>query len=220
MANNPKLKLSLNDVVPLDALVPNPWNTNVMTPENEARVIASIERLGMFKPILVRENGEKLEILGGQHRWEALKKMGKTDAPVFNLGKISDKKAKEIGLADNARYGHDDTLALSELLKELGTAEELNIFLPYSDDELTAIFSASSIALDDLDLNGDGEAGLPPTRPAPTSQVMRFKVPVEDATWIALHIEQTIRKQNFTSDDAMTNAGNALVHILNEHRKA
>jgi ParB-like chromosome segregation protein Spo0J len=218
MANQPKV--TMNDVVSIDRLVANPWNTNIMTPENEARVQASITRLGMFKPILVREKDDKLEILGGQHRWEVLKKMGKSDVPVFNLGKVSDKKAKEIGLADNAKYGHDDTLALSDLLKELGTIEDMNSFLPYNDDEINAIFSASSIALGDLEISDDGVASLPPERPAPTSQIMRFKIPVADAAWIALAIEQVTQKQSFTSDDAMTNAGNALVHILNEHRKA
>lgn len=189
-----------------------------MSPENEARVEASIKRLGVIKPILVREKGGDFEILGGQHRWEIMQKMGITEAPIFNVGKISDKKAKEIGLVDNAHYGHDDTLALSNLLKELGTAEEINAYLPYSDDELSAIFSASSIALADLDIPEGGDIEMPASKPAPTQQVMRFKVPVADVAWITLLIEQTLRKENYTSDDAMTNAGNALVHILNKQR--
>jgi ParB family chromosome partitioning protein len=208
-----------NQTVPVSLLSPNPWNTNVLSPENEAKVEVSIKRLGIFKPVIVRTlNDGSLQILGGQHRWEALQRMGIHETPIFNVGKISDKKAKEIGLADNAHYGHDDTLALATLLKELGTAEDMNSFLPYSDDELASIFSASSIALDDLDLNDGALGDVPPSKPAPTQQVMRFKVPVADVAWVTLLIEQTIRAQNFTNEDAMTNAGNALIYLLNAQR--
>lgn len=62
--------------------------------------------------------------------------------PVINLGKISDKKAKEIGLVDNGRYGADDTLRLAELLEELGDMKELSSFMPYDSGELESIFSA------------------------------------------------------------------------------
>nr|EKV2115583.1 chromosome partitioning protein ParB [Acinetobacter baumannii] len=30
-------------------LQPNPWNSNIVSPENEAKLKASIERRGMFK---------------------------------------------------------------------------------------------------------------------------------------------------------------------------
>src|SRR5437762_10365036 len=94
-------------------LQPNPWNTNVVSPDNEAKIDASNQRLGMFKPIIVRELPDgTLQILGGAHRRESAIRLGWDQVPVFNVGPVSDKQAKEIGLADNARYGHDDTLAL------------------------------------------------------------------------------------------------------------
>jgi ParB family chromosome partitioning protein len=52
---------------------PNPWNTNIVSHENELKLRASIERNGMFKPVLVREISMghcKLQSLGGWHRVE------------------------------------------------------------------------------------------------------------------------------------------------------
>jgi ParB family chromosome partitioning protein len=69
-------------VVPVELLHPNPWNTNVVTPENEKRIEESIKRLGLFKPVTVRELTDgRLEILGGQHRWEAARRLGYKEVP-------------------------------------------------------------------------------------------------------------------------------------------
>lgn len=207
--------------VDINQLHPNPWNTNTVSPENEAKLRASIERFGVFKPIICRElpSGE-LQILGGEHRWQTAREMGMATVPVVNLGAISDTKAKEIGLVDNGRYGEDDTLALAELLKDLGDTTDLLGFLPISDDEMTSIFSATSIALEDLDSHDGGlpDLGSPSLAPIKTHQIMRFKIPVEDAERVQKIIESTMNAQGFLDDDAMSNAGNALVHLLKEVR--
>lgn len=205
--------------VSVERLQPNPWNTNIVSPDNEKRIEESIKRLGLFKPILVRElDGGRLEILGGQHRWEVAKRMGHEEIPIINLGSISETKAKEIGLVDNGRYGEDDTLQLGALLSELGDVDDLSTFLPYNELDLKNIFDATSIALDDLALTDSQapEQSLPASAPAPTHQVMRFKVPIEDIAWITALIETTMRKENFTSEDSLTNAGNAVVHLFNK----
>lgn len=212
------MKIQIDDI-PVGDLSPNPWNTNIVTPENELKIEESLKRFGMFRPIVVRtlEDGSK-EILGGEHRWGVAKKLGYKTVPVIDLGVISDKKAKEIGLVDNGRYGEDDALALSELLKEIGNSEDLTSFLPYSGDELEGIFATSSISLDDLDIpEDDGRTPeLPSVKGVQTHQIMRFKVPVEDAEFVQKLVESTMKHQDFTKDDSMTNAGNALVHLLKE----
>lgn len=198
-------------------LRPNPWNTNVVSPENELKIEASIKRFGLYKPIIVRELRDgTLEILGGKHRNDAAIRLGIPEVPVMNLGTVPDDKAKEIGLVDNGRYGEDDPLQLSELLKSLGNMDELQSFLPYTDTDLNSIFATSSIALDDLDLSDDDET-LPEMPTAPvvqTHQLMRFKVPVEDAARLTQVIEKVMKEQGYTEEDSFTNAGNALVYIL------
>lgn len=198
-------------------LKPNPWNTNHVSPDNEAKLRASIERFGVYKPIICRELPDgNLQILGGEHRWQTARELGIKTVPVVNLGILSDERAKEIGLVDNGRYGEDDTLALAELMKELGNSDELLTFLPYADDELAAIFSTTSIALEDLDSPPEElpDLSLPGTKPLKTHQIMRFKVPIEDSEWVQKLVEKTMNEQGFLDDDAMSNAGNALVHLL------
>ena len=205
------------DEVDVKTLTPNPWNTNVVTPENELKIEASIKRLGFFRPVIVRELDDgTMQILGGEHRWGVAKKLGYKTVPVVNLGQIDDQKAKEIGLVDNGRYGEDDTLQLAELLKEMGDVNGLLEILPYTGDDLESIFASTSISLDDLDIEDDSdrlpELSLPKT--GQTHQIMRFKIPVEDVQFIQKRIEHVMKTQGFSNDDSMMNAGNALVVLL------
>jgi len=202
--------------VDINSIQPNPFNTNHVSPENELKLENSIRRFGVYKPVICRElPSGTIEIIGGEHRWRSAKKLGHTTVPIVNLGLVPDAKAKEIMLVDNGRYGEDDTLALAELLKELGNAEEILGFLPYSDDELDSIFASSSIALDDLDDEGDlPDLNALPAKKVQSHQVMRFKIPVEDAEFIQKVIDSVMKSQGFTEEDSMANAGNALVHIF------
>jgi hypothetical protein len=200
----------------------NDYNVNIVTPENEARLETSFDRFGIFKPIIVRqvENIPGYEIIGGEHRWHIARRRGLKTVPIWNLGYIDDKTAKEISIADNARYGVDDTLSLADLLQELGDAEEIKSFLPYSDIDLTSIFSASDIELDNLNIEDDEpatpsvEPDSKPTRLPKTHTMMRFKVSIGDAERIAKLITQAQSTFGFTTADDATNAGDALVHLL------
>lgn len=198
-------------------LQPNPWNTNHVSPENEAKIEESIKRFGMFRHVVCRElsNGT-LQILGGEHRTKVAIQMGIAEIPVVNLGPVEDKKAQEIGLVDNGRYGDDDALELADLLQGLGNPDEISRYLPYDEHDLSAIFSSMSIDLDGLDLPDDAGSPAPlPEKLAQTHQIMRFKVPVEDAQKVSDLIEFIMKQQGFTQEDSLSNAGNALVHLCN-----
>lgn len=217
MATKPKMS-----DVQIDMLEPNPWNTNHVSAENEKKLIASFERNGCYKPIVVRQlESGKLQILGGEHRWMTAKKLGYTTVPVVNVGAISDQRAKEIGLIDNGRYGEDDSLELAALLNGMEHLDEIMAILPFAEDDLAAIFASSAIDFDSLDIPDDADDRIPelPTKAAvQTHQVMRFKVPVEDSERLTKLIERTMKSQGFTDDDSMTNAGNALVHLLKDEK--
>ena len=199
-------------------LRPNPWNTNVVDAANEAKLEESLRKFGMFKPVIVRElpTGE-LEILGGEHRAGAAVRLGIKDIPIMNLGPIPDAEAKKIGLVDNGRYGNDDTLQLAALLKELGDIEDLASFMPYSDQDFSNIIDSAEINLDDLEALPELDPVAKPT-PLPTAPqthtIMRFKVPIEDAERIGELINHVIKVQSLTGSDSLTNAGDALVHLL------
>lgn len=201
----------------------NPWNTNSVDHENEEKLKNSIKRFGIFKPVVIREIGSidepDFEIIGGEHRWLAAKSLEFEQIPVVNLGRITDKQAKEISIADNSRYGSDDTVSLAELFSEIGDSEDIQNYLPYSDHDIKAIFSSVDIAFDDLELDDDDEDTIPTSeepvaKSPPTHTIMRFKVPIKDAENITEKIEKIKNRQDFTHEDELTNAGDALVHIV------
>jgi len=200
----------------------NSWNSNYMSPENEAKLDASIRRLGMFKSVIVRETLEGYQIIGGEHRWESAKRVGLKTISVINLGSIDDQKAKEISLADNARYGADDTVALANMLNEMDIAD-IAQFLPFTDTDVALIFSSKDIALDDLELDEKFETSedttleiTKPIKVPKTHTIMRFKVGLKDAEKISELIARTQVHEGFTASDELTNAGDALVHLLGE----
>ena len=201
-------------------LIKNPWNTNVVDPDNQKKLDKSVDRFGMYKPVVCRELEDgKLQILGGEHRIESAINLGITEVPIINLGKISDEKAKEISLIDNGRYGVDDSLQLASLLKELGEMEDITAFMPYSDDDLSSIFSSTTISLEDLELQNLDELPTIDMKPKlQTHQLMRFKVPYGDAADVQVLIENIMKSQKYTDEDSLANAGNALVFLCGNQK--
>lgn len=205
-------------------LRPNSFNVNIVSPENEEKLAESMRRLGMFKPIVVRERYDhatdtKYEILGGEHRWLGARALGLTEVPIFNVGAIDDDTAKKISLADNARYGADDTIRLAELLESMDDGASIHELLPFTEADVNAIFTATDIALDELEYDGYEEKAPDPDEPAPekaprTHTIMRFKVSLKDAERITELIAKIKKRQDFTASDDLTNAGDALVHQL------
>lgn len=209
--------------IPTGKLRANPYNTNVVSPDNEEKIKESLRRFGLFKPIIVRTlpDGE-LEIVGGEHRWQAAKELGYEVVDVINLGEIDDIKAKQISLVDNGRYGQDDNYKLAELLGDLGTVEDLSTFMPYSDKSLMELFDNSDLDLDDLDLDEDDltSASKKTEKPVQTHVIMRFKIPMADASAVQRFIERVMTEQGYTDGDSLENAGDALVYICSKHDKS
>jgi ParB-like chromosome segregation protein Spo0J len=210
--------------VDVGLLRPNSFNPNRVSAQNEKKIRASLERNGLFKPIIVREvSGQSgYEIIGGQHRWEQARELGMKTVMVANLGMITNSRAKEIGLLDNARYGADDALLLSEILKDIGTTDEIQTFLPYGDTDLASIFATSDIDLESLNVVREDEKDafeddIPEektTKPAKTHTTMRFRLSNMDAERVTKLIATTQRDQDFNTADDLTNAGDALVFLL------
>ena len=204
-------------------LKPNAYNSNYVPPENEAKLLESVERFGVYKPIVCRELADgTLEIIGGEHRARTAERAGIELVPVVNLGRIDDKKAKAISLADNGRYGEDDPTKLAEILLDLGDDAEL--YLPFDESDLAGIFAAKDIAFDDLDMPTDAKSAsleeLLDAKPTMTHQLMRFKVPLEDAGRIQELFDRVIKTRGYSKDsDSLAAAGMALVDVVNAARE-
>ena len=198
-------------------LQPNPWNSNRVSPEMELRLEESMRRNGCYKPIICRELEDgSLQIIGGEHRSRTAERLGIVEVPVINLGRISDAKAKEIGLVDNGRYGEDDPLMLGEILKDLGV-DEVMTYMPFHNDDLAGLFSAGDVDLDDIQIDGEDDKKteqLQPERQALTHAVLRFKVPIAEQESLQKYIEHVISKQGLKDSDSMLAAGMALMAVV------
>lgn len=201
----------------------SPWNVNSVSPENQQKLVESIRRNGLFRPVVVRELDDgTLQVIAGEHTTLAAIELKYARIDVYNLGKLDDIKAKEISIIDNQHYGHEDAFGLAELLKQL--EGDVEAFLPMSDANLKAIFKATSVDLDTLEL--PDTSGLPVTHPddelavAPvTSVFMKFRVPIGDNEFVQRCIEAVMKRQGFTGADSLANAGDALVYICNNWNK-
>jgi ParB-like chromosome segregation protein Spo0J len=206
------------------ALQPNPWNSNRVGPDMEARLEASIREFGFIKPIVCREiEGGVLQIIGGEHRARKAVEMGIESIPVVILQGVSDQRAMALGLADNGRYGEDDALKLASILGEMD-AQMLEL-LPFDESDLAGIFASSAVNLDDLGFDDtDPDVGPLPDADAPratvTHELMRFKVPVEDRDRLEKFIQYVIKSKGFAAEqDSMVAAGMALVEMANAARE-
>jgi len=209
--------------IDLRDVVNNPWNSNVMSPENEAKLTESLRMNGSFKPIVVRHLGNgTYEIIGGEHRAKVARKLGNETIQAVVHEAMTDDMAKKISIADNARYGADDGLKLSELISSLEDPTSLSDFLPYSDSEVEVLISSTNIDLDTLNmLDDDDEIDVPQETEqvdVQTHTIMRFKVAIEDSNAIQDIIGKIIKKQKLNESDSLTNAGDALVYALMKGR--
>lgn len=75
----------LNEVpvkYPIDSLLPDPTNPNVMSPEKMAGLRESIKRNGFLQYVVADQD---MMIVDGHHRWEAAKGNGLTEIPVVRV---------------------------------------------------------------------------------------------------------------------------------------
>ena len=106
---------------------------------------------------------------------------------------------------------------------KLGGVFEMAEFLPIGDVEMAAL----STQIDDDEIENllsdapeDKGGEEPEKKPSKTHQIMRFKVPIEDADDVTDHFEKIMQEQGFTEADSLTNAGDALVWLIKEGQDA
>lgn len=106
----------------------------------------------------VREIGKGLyEVIDGNHRLDAIIKLGKTEIQVENFGKISKAEAVVISKQRNVVWFEDDTVKFAELfkndiLKEF-TVDQLESMLPINRDELLSYNDILSFNWDQFSQN-------------------------------------------------------------------
>lgn len=88
-------------------------NPRSMTKDGLARLIKQIKKLGVYKPLVITEDGT---VLGGNMRLQALKEMGEKKVWVSVVEADTEEKKIEYALSDNDRAGKYEADQLANLI--------------------------------------------------------------------------------------------------------
>lgn len=149
--NNPVKMASQIELWPIEKLKPYARNPRTHTPEQVAKVAASIVEFGFTNPILVDANQG---IIAGHCRLMAAQKLGLKHVPVIELTHLTEAQKRAYVIADNRLAldaGWDMELLAGELsaLKEDGFDLELTGFTGDEIDEFLAAENAEWLTDDD-----------------------------------------------------------------------
>jgi len=87
--------------VPLNQVHPCPLQPRKDFPEETLRELAdSIQEQGIVQPLIVRERGDRLELIAGERRWRAAQLLGLTEVPVI-VRPADDRAVLELSLIEN-----------------------------------------------------------------------------------------------------------------------
>ena len=152
-------------------LRPHPRNYRTHPDDQLAQLAHSIEQLGFFRPVVLAQDGT---ILAGHGIVLAAQRLGRTHVPAIRLPLHPlDKRALKVLVSDNEsrNLAMPDDRALTELLKELQTADSL-MGTGFSEASLAALLFATRPATEVPDLDraaewaGTGHPHDPGSRPA------------------------------------------------------
>ena len=116
--------------LPIESLTPNPFQPRrTFSPEALAELAASIRASGVLQPLVVRQRGERHEILVGERRWRAAQQAGLSHVPAM-VREATDAEALELALVENLLREDlnplEEAEAYQRLLAEFGwTQDEL-----------------------------------------------------------------------------------------------
>jgi len=127
--------------LPLSLIDENPFNSRSMYDEREVRRLAdSLSRFGLLSSILVRQSGDRYQIVFGHRRTKAAKLLGWNTIRA-EVGSLSDEEMIEFSLAENlARENLSDyekALCFRRMKTEFGrTYEQIGKVVGYSESHI------------------------------------------------------------------------------------
>lgn len=126
--------------VDVSRLIKADWNYKDSDDDMLTKLTENFKKNGQIETLLVRElETGALEIVNGNHRYDALVLLHQEVAWVCNVGRISNAKARRLAIELNESRFPNDQLRLSGLLKEItkefGMQDSL-LTLPYTEKEL------------------------------------------------------------------------------------
>jgi ParB family transcriptional regulator, chromosome partitioning protein len=112
----------------LSEIVPTPLQPRTeFRGEGLAELVESIRERGIIQPLIVRRNGDKLELIAGERRWRAAIEVGLEEVPVI-VREASDQEVLELALIENLQREDlnpiEEATAFSRLAREFGLKQE------------------------------------------------------------------------------------------------
>ena len=118
--------------VPLDMIVPSPLQPRMQFIESPLDdLMESIRQHGIIQPLIVRPVNGKLELIAGERRWRASRKLGLATVPVIER-EASDRDVLEMALIENLQ--REDLNPMEEAAGYVRLAEEFTL----KQDEIAA----------------------------------------------------------------------------------
>jgi ParB family chromosome partitioning protein len=111
--------------VPLDLIVPSPLQPRMQFVESPLDdLMESIRQHGIIQPLIVRPVNGKLELIAGERRWRASRKLGLATVPVIER-EASNRDVLEMALIENLQ--REDLNPMEEAAGYVRLAEEFSL---------------------------------------------------------------------------------------------
>lgn len=188
--------------VDLTMLVPAEWNYKEDSEDRQAKLRENMRRNGQVENVIVRQVGDALEVINGNHRLAVMRELGFPKAHVFNLGVVSDALAYRLAVETNETRFDTNNLKLAQLLKEIGKeyeTPELALTMPFSEHELGNLSALLDFNWNDFHAAGEGGNGSA-TKEAEAVKLLLEVHPNIHARWLKL-LEQLRKRAPDTTDE-------------------
>ncbi len=188
-----KEDVSLQRYVPVDEIVPNPYQPRRNFTEEELLELAeSIKSHGMLQPIVVREKDGRYEIIAGERRWRAAKLAGLDRVPAIIREVESEEEMLIFALVENLQREDlnpvEKALALKKLKEEFNaTDSEIGKIVGKSRSAITNTLRLLDLPEEVLNLLANGRISEGHAR-----VLLRLNDPDEQILWARRVVEEGI----------------------------
>ena len=148
--------MNVNDLIKAD------WNYKTDgTEEQISKLMNSIKEDSSVGVLAVREIEKGFEVIDGNHRFEAVKRLGWDKIPCENFGSITKAKAITIARRRNHKWFEDDLLSYAQIFNDIVLAEydmeDLEKFMPDTKEEMEDFEKILDFNFQDFDSNEEYE---------------------------------------------------------------
>jgi len=146
---------SVGRMIPLDELIPNPDQPR-RSFGDMADLVSSIKEKGVLEPVLVRQSGEKFQIIAGERRYRASVEAGLSQIPCIEID-VDDRGVLEISLIENLQRRDLSPFEEADGFQRLGqkflyTHEEIAAKLGKSRTSVTETLTLNNIPVELRDI--------------------------------------------------------------------